>query len=47
MRGRNRIVIDLVRNFLELVGKKRRTALANLVPTLRSREESEAVPAAA
>jgi transcriptional regulator with XRE-family HTH domain len=37
--GRNRIAIDLVRNFLEIASEDQRTALANLVRTLRSHDE--------
>jgi transcriptional regulator with XRE-family HTH domain len=33
--GRNRIAIDLVRNFLEIADEDQRTALANLVKTLK------------
>jgi transcriptional regulator with XRE-family HTH domain len=34
--GRNRIAIDLVRNFLEIPNEDQRIALANLVKTLKS-----------
>ena len=33
--GRNRIAIDLVRNFLEIADEDQRSALANLVKTLK------------
>ena len=33
--GRNRIAIDLVRNFLEIANEDQRAALANLVKTLK------------
>jgi transcriptional regulator with XRE-family HTH domain len=36
--GRNRVAIDLVRNFLEIASEDQRTALANLVRTLRNHE---------
>jgi len=39
--GRNRIAIDLVRNFLEIANEDQRTALANLVKTLRVHGEAE------
>lgn len=35
--GRNRIAIDLVRNFLEIPDENARTALAHLVKTLKGR----------
>jgi transcriptional regulator with XRE-family HTH domain len=34
--GRNRIAIDLVRNFMEIADEDQRSALANLVKTLKS-----------
>jgi transcriptional regulator with XRE-family HTH domain len=34
--GRNRIAIDLVRNFLEITDENQRAALANLVKTLKT-----------
>jgi transcriptional regulator with XRE-family HTH domain len=34
--GRNRIAIDLVRNFLEIADEDQRSALANLVKTLKA-----------
>lgn len=34
--GRNRIAIDLVRNFLEISNEDQRSALANLVKTLKT-----------
>jgi transcriptional regulator with XRE-family HTH domain len=34
--GRNRVAIDLVRNFLEIANEERRSALANLVKTLKA-----------
>jgi transcriptional regulator with XRE-family HTH domain len=34
--GRNRIAIDLVRNFLEIANEDQRSALANLVKTLKT-----------
>jgi transcriptional regulator with XRE-family HTH domain len=34
--GRNRVAIDLVRNFLEIASEDQRMALANLVKTLRT-----------
>ena len=34
--GRNRIAIDLVRNFLEIANEDQRSALANLVKTLKA-----------
>lgn len=34
--GRNRIAIDLVRNFLEIANEEQRSALANLVKTLKA-----------
>ena len=43
--GRNLIAIDLVRNFLEIASEDQRTALANLVRTLRSHEEPESLSA--
>ena len=39
--GRNRIAIDLVRNFLEIANEDQRMALANLVKTLRVHGEAE------
>jgi transcriptional regulator with XRE-family HTH domain len=37
--GRNRIAIDLVRNFLDIASEDQRAALANLVRTLRSHDD--------
>lgn len=34
--GRNRVAIDLVRNFLEIANEEQRSALANLVKTLKA-----------
>lgn len=34
--GRNRVAIDLVRNFLEIANEDQRSALANLVKTLKA-----------
>ena len=43
--GRNRVAIDLVRNFLEIADEDQRTALANLVKTLKvSSDEHVAEP---
>ena len=39
--GRNRVAIDLVRNFLEIPDEDQRAALANLVKTLKSAANSE------
>ena len=39
--GRNRIAIDLVRNFLEITDENQRTALANLVKTLKTQGEED------
>lgn len=36
--GRNRVAIDLVRNFLEISDEDQRSALANLVKTLKGPE---------
>lgn len=43
--GRNRIAIDLVRNFLEIANEDQRAALANLVKTLKGNGHGEALPA--
>jgi transcriptional regulator with XRE-family HTH domain len=43
--GRNRIAIDLVRNFLEIADEDQRAALANLVKTLKG--NGHAAPAQA
>jgi len=42
--GRNRIAIDLVRNFLEISNEDQRAALANLVKTLRTNGEVTKLP---
>jgi transcriptional regulator with XRE-family HTH domain len=42
--GRNRIAIDLVRNFLEIASEDQRSALANLVKTLRGHSEADKLP---
>lgn len=39
--GRNRIAIDLVRNFLEIADEDERTALAHLVKTMTTRSQDE------
>lgn len=39
--GRNRIVIDLVRNFLEISSEDQRSALANLVKTLKAAPDAQ------
>jgi transcriptional regulator with XRE-family HTH domain len=39
--GRNRIAIDLVRNFLEIADEDQRSALANLVKTLKGNGHAE------
>ena len=39
--GKNRIAIDLVRNFLDIAREDQRTALANLVKTLRSGHDGD------
>ncbi|MGQ0741042.1 MAG: helix-turn-helix domain-containing protein [Alphaproteobacteria bacterium] len=39
--GRNRVAIDLVRNFLEIPDEEARTALAHLVKTLKARASAE------
>ena len=41
--GRNRIAIDLVRNFLEIANEEQRSALANLVKTLKT-DSSPSLP---
>lgn len=43
--GRNRVAIDLVRNFLAITNEDQRTALANLVKTLRSDAQVAELPA--
>jgi transcriptional regulator with XRE-family HTH domain len=44
--GRNRIAIDLVRNFLEIPDEDARTALAHLVKTMKARTQDEEKAAA-
>ena len=44
--GRNRIAIDLVRNFLEITDEGQRAALASLVKTLKTAPEPRASEAA-
>ncbi|MCH8858630.1 MAG: helix-turn-helix transcriptional regulator [Proteobacteria bacterium] len=39
--GRNRIAIDLVRNFLEISSEDQRSALANLVKTLKATSDTQ------
>jgi transcriptional regulator with XRE-family HTH domain len=39
--GRNRVAIDLVRNFLEIASEDQRMALANLVKTLKATGPAE------
>jgi len=43
--GRNRVAIDLVRNFLEIANEEQRSALANLVKTLKTDPSVPAAPA--
>ena len=42
--GRNRVAIDLVRNFLEIGNEEQRTALANLVKTLKGNGRDSDLP---
>ena len=43
--GRNRVAIDLVRNFLEIANEEQRSALANLVKTLKADPSAPAAKA--
>ena len=43
--GRNRVAIDLVRNFLEIANEEQRSALANLVKTLKADSPAAAASA--
>ncbi len=43
--GRNRVAIDLVRNFLEIADEDQRAALANLVKTLKGNGQAPVLPA--
>ncbi|MSP95464.1 MAG: XRE family transcriptional regulator [Alphaproteobacteria bacterium] len=43
--GRNRVAIDLVRNFLEIADEDQRAALATLVKTLKGNGQIQALPA--